>query len=368
MNLDINDWKEFVLNKLFIIKYGVNLELNACEETVLKEKSSVNFVSRTSENNGVSSRVSIMEDIEPQNAGLISVAGGGSVLSTFLQNEPFYSGRDLYTLESKENISDNAKLFIITIIEQNKYKYSYGRQANKTLPYLKLKLPIKHNENGTPIIDETKKYSVEGYIPDWKWMEDYIISLHHKPLITKNKSGQAPDLNICEWKEFVFDKIFNIKRGESLYITDTETGETPYASASSENNGVSQHLDINPNCRGNCLVINYDGSVGDAYYQPDPFFASEKIVVVTYKDVKVNPYNALFITSVIKQEKYRFSYGRKWTVESSMKKSVIKLPVKHNTDRTLFIDNTHKYSEEGYVPDWEFMEEYIKSLPYGDRI
>lgn len=43
-------------------------------------------------------------------------------------------------------------------------------------------------------------------------------------------------------------------------------------------------------------------------------------------------------------------------------------PVQHNTDGTIFIDDKHKYSEEGYVPDWHFMEDYIKSLPYGDKL
>ena len=96
------------------------------------------------------------------------------------------------------------------------------------------------------------------------------------------------NLNSEKWKEFQFDEIFNIERGESLYITDCEEGVTPYASASAENNGISQHLDVAPNREGNCLVINYDGSVGEAFYQAEPFFASEKIVTVTLKKHEMN--------------------------------------------------------------------------------
>lgn len=178
MNPDNRHYAEFKLSDLFYVKYGVNLELNACVECGKNDKDAVNFVARTAENNGVSAYVKQIDDIVPQKAGLISVAGGGSVLSTFLQNEPFYSGRDLYTLEAKNDISDEAKLFVITIIEQNKYKYSYGRQANKTLSDLVLKLPVNSSGN-----------------PDWQFMEDYIKSLHHMPLTTKNKAGQAPKLN-----------------------------------------------------------------------------------------------------------------------------------------------------------------------------
>ena len=54
--------------------------------------------------------------------------------------------------------------------------------------------------------------------------------------------------------------------------------------------------------------------------------------------------------TVIKANKYRFSYGRKWTLEK-MNDTVIKLP-----------------SKEDGKPDFEYMERYTKTLPYSDRI
>lgn len=56
------------------------------------------------------------------------------------------------------------------------------------------------------------------------------------------------------------------------------------------------------------------------------------------------------IVTVIKANRYRFSYGRKWTLEK-MKDTILKLP----------------QSEKG-TPDFAYMEDYIKALPYGDRI
>lgn len=64
----------------------------------------------------------------------------------------------------------------------------------------------------------------------------------------------------------------------------------------------------------------------------------------------MNKYIAMFLITVIKENKYRFGYGRKWTMEK-MKDTVIKLP-----------------SREDGVPDFTYMEKYIKSLPYSDRI
>ncbi|MCM1122416.1 MAG: restriction endonuclease subunit S [Eubacterium sp.] len=176
-SLNIHMWKNFKLSDLFAIRYGVNLELNTCAIADKNEADSVNFVARTAENNGVTARVRLIPYIAPQKSGLISVAAGGSVLSTFYQDEPFYSGRDLYTLDAKEKLSPAAKLFMITIIVQNKYKYSYGRQANKTLPDLVLSLPIRQNTDGKPYIDANHTYSANGYIPDWEFMEKYMGSL-----------------------------------------------------------------------------------------------------------------------------------------------------------------------------------------------
>ena len=121
--------KRVKLSSLFDVVYGHNLELNA----LTRSSEGVNFVSRTAMNNGVSARVEPIEGLEPIEAGLLTVAGGGSVLETFLQTEPFYSGRDLYYLRPKVEMTIEQKLFFCLCIRENKFRYNYGRQANKTL-------------------------------------------------------------------------------------------------------------------------------------------------------------------------------------------------------------------------------------------
>lgn len=158
--LNIDSWQKFSVRDLFEVKYGINMELNACVLAEDGDCSAINFVARTEDNNGVSAKVYPVEGKIPQPAGIITCAGGGSVLSTFLQEKPFYSGRDLYLLIPKYSMGKAAKLFIITIIKANKYRYSYGRQANVTLPYLELLLPT----------------TSEGK-PDFEFMENYIKSL-----------------------------------------------------------------------------------------------------------------------------------------------------------------------------------------------
>ena len=167
ISLDVASWREFKVSDLFDVKYGINLELINCEsQRDWEDGMTVNFVARTENDNGVVARVEIIPGKEPQPAGLLTCAGGGSVLSTFVQRRDFYSGRDLYLLIPKYDMSLYSKLFCCTVIEANKYRFSYGRQANKTLPNLELKLPVR--SDGTP---------------DFCFMENYIKSLPYSDRI-----------------------------------------------------------------------------------------------------------------------------------------------------------------------------------------
>lgn len=104
------------VSKIFDVKYGVNLELNK----LTQDPNGVNFVSRTSKNNGVSAKVRSLKNKTPNPAGTISVASGGSVMESFLQTEPYYSGRDLYYLVPKAEFNDGEKLFYCTCLRANK--------------------------------------------------------------------------------------------------------------------------------------------------------------------------------------------------------------------------------------------------------
>jgi hypothetical protein len=117
------------VDQLFEVKYGVNLELNR----MTISPTGINFVSRTARNNGVSARVARLPDVEPIEAGVLTVAGGGSVAETFVQPEEFYSGRDLYYLRPRGDYTFEQKLFYCMAIRANKYRFNYGRQANRTL-------------------------------------------------------------------------------------------------------------------------------------------------------------------------------------------------------------------------------------------
>lgn len=117
------------VSDLFDVSYGHSFELNRLQ----KDKDGVNFVSRTASNNGVSARVALVPDVEPMAAGKLTVALGGSVLETFVQPEPFYTGFHIFCLTPTTEMTLEQKLYYCMCIRANKYRYNYGRQANRTL-------------------------------------------------------------------------------------------------------------------------------------------------------------------------------------------------------------------------------------------
>jgi hypothetical protein len=121
------------ISDLFDIKYGNSLELINMEQCERSDFGALPFVSRTEKNNGVSAFVYENYDIEPNPAHTLSVAVSGSVLSTFYQPLPYYTGFHILVLYPKKQMSTFELLCYSKLISYNKYKYNFGRQANRTL-------------------------------------------------------------------------------------------------------------------------------------------------------------------------------------------------------------------------------------------
>lgn len=364
MNLNTINWKEFVLEKLFTIKKGKRLT------SADQEDGTNNYIGAIDSNNGVANHIA-QTPIHKGNT--ISLSYNGSVGEAFYQKEPYWATDDVNALYSKyDGFNEPIGLFFVAVLRQEKYKFSYGRKwtlenMNSTV----IKLPIKYNKDGTVYVDEAKKYSDDGYVPDWQWMEDYIKSLHHKPLATQNKRTDVAQLDIAGWKEFVLGRLFKVELSKGdIKLDDVDKGSIPLVSSGESNNGIVGYIDEKGDgkaeiFKGNKITVDM---FGNPFYQDDDFYAvSHGRVNILEPKFELNKPIGLFISSIIKKEQYKFSYGRAvYSTEAS--NMIIELPVQHNDDGTPCIDVNRTYSDEGYIPDWTFMENYIISLPYGDRL
>ncbi|MBB6273564.1 hypothetical protein HDF26_004024 [Pedobacter cryoconitis] len=311
------------LNTLFDVKYGNQFDLYKLESD---EFSEINFVSRSSQNLGVVAKVSKYNEIEPFSAGLISVTLGGTyLLSSFIQQSPFYTAQNVKVLRPKAEMTLNEKIFYCKAIEANRFRYtSHGREANTTLD--SLLLPANVPENFLKI-DINKLSEISD----------------------KNLLNSSLTLDPTTWDYFRYDGLFNITRGKGTRIKDITKGLIPFITSIDSNNGVCAYVDSAPLHEGNTITVTRNGSVAEAFYQPTPFCSTEDVHVFSPK-FKLNKYIAFFLITLIKKEKYRYSFGRKWGLER-MKESIIKLPI-----------------DKSGQPDWALMETYIKALPYSAQL
>jgi len=121
------------LNSIFEIKHGSKLDLNKMSKCAPGEQS-IAFIGRSGERNGFVGFVERLEMLEPYESGLITVALGGSALSSFVQPRPFYTAQNIDVLRPRSGMSLDTKLYYCLCIEANRFRYStYGREANRTL-------------------------------------------------------------------------------------------------------------------------------------------------------------------------------------------------------------------------------------------
>ena len=114
------------------------------------------------------------------------------------------------------------------------------------------------------------------------------------------------------------NELFEIKKGIRLTKSDMVSGEIPFIGSTDSNNGLTALIGQDPIHKGNVLTLNYNGSVGECFYQPKDFWASDDVNVLYPKQSefsRFNVYIALFFIPLIKVEQYRFNYGRKWHTE-----------------------------------------------------
>ncbi len=316
------------ISDLFTIKYGNSIELINLVQCKSTDINSVPFVSRTENNNGISAFVEEELDVDKNSAHTLTVAVGGSVLSTFYQPLQFYTGFHVLVLEPKKKMSTVEMLFYAKCISANKYKYNYGRQANKTLKNILIPSQIPEN----------LKKKLSAY---YKKLE---ISISQKSF-----SGKKIKLEIDKWGEFELNELFKIQGSKTTPLLELEEygqGKYPYVTTQATNNGIDGFFDFFSE-EGN--VITADSAVlGYCSYQALPFSASDHVEKLVPKFI-MNKYIAMFLTTILNLEQYRYNYGRKCS-QDRMKSIRIKLPSKNGN------------------PDFEYMENYIKSLSYSSSL
>lgn len=153
------------------------------------------------------------------------------------------------------------------------------------------------------------------------------------------------DTDMWKWFNLVPD-IFYYAKGKRLTKADSIEGEMPLVTAGENNQGVSRFIDNDMDIFSQCITIDM---FGFSAYRGYDFCCDDNILVLIPKD-NLSEYAMIFIVTLINQDQYKYAYGRQYR-QKTLFKHKIKLPV-----------------DSAGNPDWQFMEDYIKSLPYSANL
>jgi hypothetical protein len=230
-------------------------------------------------------------------------------------------------LTPKNQMTEQEKLWWVMCITANRFRFGFGRQANRTLKDLNL--------------------------PSSEAMPAWVRTINTDRYKGADQPASPDKVELgdtAKWKPFAFQDLFDIRKGQRLTKANMVLGEVPYIGASDTSNGVTARIGQAPIHKGGTISVSYNGSVAEAFYQPVPYWATDDVNVLYPRGFELTAATALFICTVIRLEKYRFNYGRKWHLDR-MRESILRLPQRYDGK-----------------PDWDFMKTYIESLRYSSRI
>ena len=332
--METNNWKWFRYNEIFKIKKGKRLTKADMID------GEIPYIGATDSNNGITARISNNEHLHSANT--ITVSYNGSIAEAYYQSKPFWATDDVNVLYPLFEMTPYLAPFFTTLINKEKYRFNYGRKWDKELMNIsKIKLPVDSNNN-----------------PDWQWIENYVKetlipklpqkakAVWENQFDTKPLSPNKLELNTKEWQWFNLSKIFSMKRGSRLTKSDREIGNIPLVTAGCENEGVAEYISNEEQTRyKNAITIDM---FGFSCYREYEFCCDDNILVLQNK--KLNHFSGLFISSIISKDQYKCAYGRQYR-QKTFAAHKIKLPAIFNDKNEL-------------EPDWQWMEDYIKTLPY----
>lgn len=127
-------------------------------------------------------------------------------------------------------------------------------------------------------------------------------------------------------------------------------GKINYIGATAFNNGVTAKIGNTEHLHpAGTLTVCYNGSVGQTFYQTEPFWATDDVNVL-YPKFEMNEHIALFLIPIIYKLGQKYGYTDKWTADK-MKETKIPLPSSDNAE-----------------PDFAYMEQYIAAVEIKSKL
>lgn len=151
-------------------------------------------------------------------------------------------------------------------------------------------------------------------------------------------------LNEREWKDVELGQIADISSGRDIYAQERISGDTPYITSGTANNGIGYFVgNDNGSKARNAISVNRNGAVGEAFYHPYNALYGNDCRRVNMKDVD-DADTQLFTAECISEQKKAFSYSRKLGT-ARLRRLHVMLPV-----------------DDDGKPDYGYMAQYASEM------
>lgn len=318
----------------------------------------------------------------------IDVVNDGAVSTGNVYPQPQRTGvlYNAYLIKPNFNVNEKLLYFFASTIQKSiKLKFGYENKAGwAKVKEEKISLPIRRDaicrdamhcvsteENSMHCVstkgnrtnqETTNHFSVSEI--DFDFMENFISQLEAYLLVTglkdytlttAEKQALADFENgKVQWKEFKVVDLFEVKNTRNILSRDIveNSGETPYLSASRENNAVSSYISYDEDYldKGDCIFIG--GKTFVVTYQEKDFYSNDSHNLALYlkDEQQKNKLNQLFLASCIyKGLDYKYSWGDSIS-NRKIQSDVIQLPIKNSPP------------SEGLGEDYDYMALLISAI------
>ena len=162
-------------------------------------------------------------------------------------------------------------------------------------------------------------------------------------------------MNTSAWKEFHLYDVFDISMGNKMDRGKMSDGDIAFIGRTANNNGINARVGMVVNHEkygsvkpysGNCLTLALGGSIGSCFYQEEPFYTSQNVVVLIPRDEQSKE-SLIFAATAIS---YCVNNGKYGAFSEELNKHI----------KTDFVFNLPA-TPDGH-PDWNYMEQYMHSV------
>lgn len=311
-------WKDFYLHDFFSCEKGNQNNMASLTE------GSIPLVSARKIDNGYKDFVSPNnKKLFPGHILTLNNDGDGGAGIAYYQPHVMALDSHVTALVPKLPLSRYQLLFVAMCITKQRNRFGHGYSINTNrLRSFRIMLPC---------VEATET-------PDWQYMDIYMkdkeqellkptIEQLCKRLINSAIGGGGGKLRQVNWKAFDFTEVFTeIQRGKRLKKADHTTGDVPYVSSTSLNNGVDGFIGNEGSVRrfSDCLTLANSGSVGCTFYHKYEFIASDHVTQL--KRDGLDKYAYLFLAPMVQRLSEKYSFNREINDER-IKREKILLPV-----------------------------------------